>query len=223
MAAASPATLDSLSDDVLGAIFLLLLPMVRCNCGASGTECKRTINSCPGSACESRACACVQCPCSVASRTRRAGHVPRVCRRWHRIMARASMWPEVCVTPRDSSVVAWLRQRSSGLRQLTLHQVRCWLAAASVAELLHHGVHWPQRRIAALQCDDDRDQAKPGMVSQIVPRNRGAPVLWISRVRWRLWRLQRPSCSICSCAQEAQMMQTLSTLRSWYGKCSCVS
>jgi hypothetical protein len=68
---------------------------------------------------------------------------------------------------------------------------------------------------AALRCDDDRDQAM-----QPMSRNRGAPVVQTSRVRWRLWRLQQPSCSTCSCAQEAQ---TLSTLRSWYDKCSCVT
>ena len=66
----------------------------------------------------------------------RAGSVPRVCRRWHRITAHASMWPVLRLTPRDSSVVAWLRQRSPGLRHLIL-QVGCRLAAAVVAEQLH--------------------------------------------------------------------------------------
>ena len=51
----------------------------------------------------------------------RAGSLPLVCRKWYKITAHPSMWSTVDMTPRDSSVVPWLRQRSQGLRHLTLH------------------------------------------------------------------------------------------------------
>lgn len=209
MAAAGTTTLDSLSDDVLGAIFLLLIPMVRCSCEAFGKTCRRTVSSCPGSAYELRVAACAQCPCSAAYRARRAGLVPRVCRRWHRITANASMWPDWCLAPRDSSVAAWLGQRSSGLRHLTLHQVRCWPAAATLAKVLHCGPDYWAQTTAALPYDGDRDQA----MHATVPSNRGAPAVPISYVRSRLWRPQRPSCSTwrCSCPREAQRTQRLLT------------
>lgn len=66
--------------------------------------------------------------------------MPRVCRRWHRITAHTSMWPTVEMTPRNSNMVAWLRQRSPGLRHLTLH-VSAECAAVATADLLHGPSH----------------------------------------------------------------------------------
>ena len=59
--------------------------------------------------------------CLSSSAVFRAGLVPRVCRRWHRITAHPSMWPTLDIKPQDSSMFAWLRQRSPGFRHLTLH------------------------------------------------------------------------------------------------------
>ena len=68
----------------------------------------------------------------------RAGSVPLVCRKWYRITAHPSMWPTVDMTPRDSSVVPWLRQRSQGLRHLLLHvSIECAVPPAATAQLLH--------------------------------------------------------------------------------------
>jgi hypothetical protein len=53
--------------------------------------------------------------------------LPLVCRRWHKIMADASMWPVVDVEPRDDhdspdadNMAVWLQRRSPGMRELTL-------------------------------------------------------------------------------------------------------
>ena len=68
----------------------------------------------------------------------RAGSLPLVCRKWYRITAHPSMWSTVDMTPRDSSVVPWLRQRSQGLRHLTLHvSIECVVRPAATAQLLH--------------------------------------------------------------------------------------
>ena len=59
--------------------------------------------------------------------------VPLVCSKWHEMMADASMWPVVDVTPRGHGTFyyfsshgditymdVWLRRRSAGMRELTL-------------------------------------------------------------------------------------------------------
>jgi hypothetical protein len=58
--------------------------------------------------------------------------VPLVCSRWHEMMADASMWPVVDVTPRiygmyhtsnQQTIInmgVWLQRRSAGMRELTL-------------------------------------------------------------------------------------------------------
>jgi hypothetical protein len=125
-------TINSLGDDMLGAIFLLLSSLDRCSFAFYQNTALRPVQNCQGSARVFGAG--VQCLCSAYSC--RAALVPLVCRKWYRITAHPSMWPTVDMTPRDSSVVPWLRQRSQGLRHLTLHvSIECAVFPAATAQL----------------------------------------------------------------------------------------
>ena len=70
-------------------------------------------------------------PCKLCSTVFRVKALPLVCRRWHKIMSDVSMWPCVNVEARGkvqhvSSLSTWLRQRSPGIRELTLRvSIQC--------------------------------------------------------------------------------------------------
>jgi hypothetical protein len=125
MAAPRTTSLNSLSDDVLDAIFLLLPSKDRCSFMHLSRCCWRIIDTTYlGFTSMLAYLTVVQLFCFPPVICR-AGPVPQVCRRWHRITAQPSMWQTVDMTPRHPSVVPWLRQRSSSLRHLTLHVRRC--------------------------------------------------------------------------------------------------
>ena len=60
------------------------------------------------------------------------------------------MWPALDIAPQNSSVVAWLQQRSPGLRQLTL-EVSVVDAPAGTADLLQSCVARPGPVAASLR------------------------------------------------------------------------